>query len=80
MMDRERAHIDRAKSSGRNVDQAIDDRINGLTDWVSEHAQQCDRQAHLDEGTSERAYWHCGYLAALRDVQALLRGHRRSLN
>jgi hypothetical protein len=34
----------------------------------------CDpfaEQRHLDPGTIERAYWHHGYLAALRDVLAL---------
>jgi hypothetical protein len=63
------------------VDQAIEDRINGLAEWLDENAPDASlEQAHLDEGSSERAYWHHGYLAALRDLQALLRGQRASLN
>lgn len=31
-----------------------------------------DRQRHLDEGTTERVYWHYGYAVALKDVLALL--------
>lgn len=27
---------------------------------------------HLDQGTPERAYWHYGYMVALRDVLKLL--------
>jgi hypothetical protein len=62
------------------VDEVIDDRIEGLANWITENAPECKDQAHLDEGTSERAYWHCGYLAALRDVRQLLAGRKTSLN
>lgn len=31
-----------------------------------------EEQRHLDAGTRERAYWHHGYLMALRDVIARL--------
>jgi hypothetical protein len=55
-----------------SIDQAIDERIDGLTDWIAENAPECKEQAHLDGGTRERAYWHCGYLAALRDLRALM--------
>ncbi len=30
-------------------------------------------QSHLDANTSERAYWHHGYLVALIDMRDLLR-------
>ena len=30
-------------------------------------------QKHLEEGTEERIYWHCGYLSALTDVLNQLR-------
>jgi hypothetical protein len=63
-----------------SVDQAIEDRINSLTEWLAENAPECAEQTHLDEGSPERAYWHHGYLIALRDLQALLRGQRSSLN
>src|SRR5579875_1029237 len=34
---------------------------------------QIEQQAHLDDGSSERAYWRYGYLVALPDVRQLLR-------
>lgn len=69
-----------ASSRAHGPQEAIADRINGLSEWIANNAPNCAEQAHLDEGSSERAYWHYGYLQALRDVQALLNGHRRSLN
>jgi hypothetical protein len=63
-----------------SVDQAIDRRIAGLTDWLEENAQGIDQQQHLDEGSRERAYWHYGYLVALRDLRDLLCGRRHDLN
>lgn len=37
--------------------------------WVAKHASYCGTdKRHLDEGSAERAYWHCGYLAALTDI------------
>jgi hypothetical protein len=63
------------------VDQAIDERIDGLTDWLSTNCPRCMReQTHLDFGTRERAYWHYGYLVALRDVRDLLAGRKDTLN
>jgi hypothetical protein len=49
--------------------QAISDKVAGLTQWLAENAPQCEMaQKHLDEGSVEQAYWHYGYLCALRDV------------
>jgi hypothetical protein len=31
-----------------------------------------EQQRHLDDGSPERAYWHFGYLMALRDALKLL--------
>jgi len=51
----------------------IQSRINNISAWLSENAPQCqDQQKHLDDGSSERVYWHCGYVAALCDLQKLL--------
>lgn len=48
---------------------AIRIRANGLRRWLKENAPACAKeQRHLDEGTAERAYWHYGYLCALRDA------------
>ena len=70
----------RHKVQTRTMDQAIDARIDDLTEWLESHAPEVEDQAHLDEGTRERAYWHHGYLAALRDLRALMRGEKESLN
>lgn len=47
-------------------------KIDGLTRWLAENAPYCDaEQKHLNEGTTERAYWHYGYVCGLRDVVAM---------
>ena len=61
--------------------EAIERRITTLTTWLRETAPECqEEQRHLDDGTPERAYWHYGYLVALRDLRALLNGQKSSLN
>lgn len=48
---------------------AMQKRAAGIQEWLSEHAPYCaSDQKHLDEHSVERAYWHYGYLAALRDL------------
>lgn len=48
-------------------------RADGIDRWLeTNEGHNCkDVQAHLDEGTAERAYWHFGYMMALRDVLRL---------
>ena len=42
--------------------------------WLAEKAPNCaTTQKHLDEGSVEHAYWHCGYQCALRDVKSMIR-------
>lgn len=51
------------------ADSKTTERIERLTEWLRENAPYIDaEQKHLDEGASERAYWHYGYLCALRDL------------
>lgn len=53
--------------------QAISDKADALTRWLAEHAPYCDDfQKHLDQGTSEQAYWHYGYVCAIRDILAIV--------
>lgn len=41
--------------------------------WLKDnHPAVLEEQKHLDEGTMERAYWHYGYMAALRDILKLM--------
>lgn len=48
-------------------------RIVIINRWLADNAPECKtKQGHLDEDTPERAYWHHGYVAALRDVMNLL--------
>jgi len=55
--------------------QAISQRVAELTSWLAQNAPHCETaQKHLDEATAERAYWHYGYLSALRDVVSMING------
>jgi hypothetical protein len=52
---------------------AIERRAKDLEEWFEKNAPECRaEQKHLDEGTQERAYWHYGYMTALRDVLRFL--------
>lgn len=57
-------------------------RIAVLDAWL--RAQGVDvkqEQAHLNEGSRERLYWHYGYLSGLRDaVNALVRAEKLPLH
>jgi hypothetical protein len=51
----------------------LERREKALRQWLSKNAPECKReQKHLDEGSQERAYWHYGYVTALRDVLRLM--------
>lgn len=51
------------------------DRLEGLLEWLRQQAPGCfTEQAHLNEGSRERIYWHYGYMVALRDVLNFLTG------
>ncbi|HEX3882293.1 MAG TPA: hypothetical protein VHW66_06515 [Stellaceae bacterium] len=59
------------------LDEIIETRARDIASWLTDAAPFCDReQKHLDEGTIERAYWHHGYLMALRDLQCALKLRR----
>ena len=48
-------------------------RASKIEEWLTVNAPHCvSEQRHLDEGSPERAYWHYGYLMALRDVRVAL--------
>ena len=53
--------------------QAISEKADALTRWLAERASYCeDSQKHLDQGTIEQAYWHYGYVCAIRDILAIV--------
>ena len=57
----------------RSQIQAIFDKAEAITRWLAENARACETaQKHLDPGTLEQAYWHYGYLCALKDMLALV--------
>ena len=70
-----------ARSAARarpRLEALLEKRIAPLATWLADHAPYCTaEQAHLDEGTRERAYWHYGYVLALTDVRDFLRDGRR---
>lgn len=48
-------------------------RMDGIREWIADEAPYIVAdQRHLDANTPERAYWHYGYQAAIRDVLALM--------
>ncbi len=49
--------------------------MQGIREWMADEAPYVAAdQRHLDANTPERAYWHYGYQAALRDVLDLIEG------
>jgi hypothetical protein len=61
---------------------AIHRRIAELEEWLKRQGVDVKReQAHLDEGSRERLYWHYGYLVGLRDaVKALTKAEALHLH
>lgn len=52
---------------------AVERRAEELANWLKNTVPDClHEQRHLEEGSQERAYWHYGYMVALRDVLKLL--------
>jgi hypothetical protein len=69
-----------------HTDSAVLNAVTKMLEVRSEHLKhtlkrdfgpQLRGDKHLDEGTPERAYWHAGYLTAMRDVLRMIR--RREL-
>ena len=57
------------------VNYMLEKRIKEMSDWLeSSWPEIAKDQKHLDSCTPERAYWHYGYLMALRDVLRLIKG------
>ena len=56
--------------------QALDRRIAEQTEWLRENAPYIAEQKHLDADTPERAYWHYGYVVAMRDIRKALQEPR----
>jgi uncharacterized protein YecT (DUF1311 family) len=51
----------------------LDRRRGDQRAWLKEHAPEVFKeQAHLNDGSRERTYWHYGYMVALTDVLRLL--------
>lgn len=51
----------------------LERRQRDLLEWLADNAPLCQsEQRHLDGGTDEQAYWHFGYLIAIKDMLALL--------
>jgi hypothetical protein len=61
---------------------AIRRRIAILEAWLrGQGVDVKQEQAHLNEGTQERLYWHYGYLSGLKDaVNALVRSENLPLH
>lgn len=61
------------KTIAPSVHEALNNRIAKVSRYLDSNAPHvADEQAHLDAETEEHAYWHYGYMIALRDVQRML--------
>lgn len=61
--------------SANSLAEVIDRKLDGIREWLRENAPEIqDEQRHLDAESVERAYWHFGYAAALRDIKNCLPG------
>lgn len=50
-------------------------RAKGINKWLGEVDPSCfSEQQHLNDGSSERVYWHYGYMVGLNDAIRLLTG------
>ncbi len=59
--------------SDRETTDKLRSRADEIQRWLEDEAPYTVAdQRHLDEHTPERAYWHHGYLMALRDVLRLI--------
>ncbi|MGA9364526.1 MAG: hypothetical protein WBW16_09185 [Bacteroidota bacterium] len=48
-------------------------RIRGIESWLKKNGRRCqEQQLHLEKNTTERIYWHYGYMVALMDILRLI--------
>ena len=63
----------------RNL-KSVGERADELAAWICEtSSDSVSEQSHLNEGSREQAYWHYGYMVALRDVLRLLADNKWSI-
>jgi hypothetical protein len=62
----------------QTLEDLLDERMTALEQSSGREAQR--EQRHLEEGTSERTYWHYGYASALKDVLDILQGTGKLVN
>jgi len=64
-----------------DVREFLKTRADGIDAWLSEVGNCCKtEQKHCEEGTVERAYWHHGYMMALRDALDLIERNSQALS
>lgn len=64
-----------------DVADSLQKRADAIDAWLSEIGSSCKvKKRHCEEGTVERAYWHYGYMVALRDALDLLRRNSQRLS
>ena len=80
-MDKETPSTPATPSAPESLGDVVDRRISALTEWLRDNASRCgEEQRHLDAGSREQAYWHYGYLVALRDLRDLISHDRSALH
>jgi hypothetical protein len=61
--------------------QKIEKRATDLQKWLDENGKNCTNdQAHTLPNTTEKIYWHYGYMIALKDMLKLIEKEVYELN
>ncbi|MFT3724573.1 MAG: hypothetical protein QM773_13425 [Hyphomonadaceae bacterium] len=59
----------------------LEQRLDAILQWLEQNAPEArEEQRHLDANTTERAYWHYGYAAALQDIRNCLPGKNEQVS
>jgi len=52
---------------------SLESRARGIQDWLDKNGRGCqEEQKHIRADTTEKIYWHYGYMVALMDVLRVL--------
>ena len=52
----------------------IKQRVDVLAEWMLTHGSFAMQERHLNANSTERLYWHYGYLMALQDMLSMEQG------
>jgi len=66
-------------TQSQGIVEKISERLEGLKKFAATNQPLLETQRHLDEGSSERAYWHAGYVYIFISTTSLQCMHLQKL-